>query len=300
MTIDTAINSRLGPSAAAALVRTLPPRRLRQVARRLAHGYGHRSRGRICDCIRHNQATVRDLPSDHPTVDGAVVEVLVNAALSFVDLYGAVAHGRQAVIAACQIDEQARHLADKCLSAGRGLVLVGLHMVGFELLVLRLGLMGYDIQALSDPRPSGSHRKENAVRRRFGLLTTPISRAAVAEAETRLDRNGVVLTGIDIPTDHGEHLPFFGRTARLPTLHAELAIRHGSPVYLVVPQREGDNRYRVQSGQLFNTQAGESTPARVRELTLAVLSAAEEHIANRPGHWKMLRPMWNGRQILDQ
>lgn len=294
MNIESVIHSRLGPAAAGALARVIPPRLTRQLARFLGRSYARFSRGRVCDSIRHNQAMVLGLQVDHPAVDEAVLEVLVNTALGIVDLYGAVARGRRGVMAACQIDEQTRCRGEDFLQAGRGLVLVGPHMVGFELVILRLGLMGYDIQALSDPRPGGSSRSENSVRRQFGLLTTPISRASVADAEVRLNRNGVVLNGIDIPTPHGERMPFFGNDAPMPTLHAELAIRSGSPVFLVVPHREGDNRYRVEAGEVFHNDRREATPARVKELTIAVLEAAEKHIAGRPGHWKMLRPVWHG------
>jgi len=293
MNIDSAIHSRLGPAVAGTLARALPVRLLRKLARFIGRGYARRSRGRVCDSIRYNQAIVRGLPPDHPSVDEAVVDVLVNTALGIVDLYGAVARGRQAVIAACNVDEQTRRRGEECLQAGRGLILVGPHMVGFELLILRLGLMGYDIQALSDPRPSGSHRSENTLRHQYGLLTTPISRSSVADAEARLQSNGVVLTGIDIPTTHGERLPFFGSKAPMPTLHAELAIRNGSPVFFVVPHRVGDNQYRGAAGEVFVTEGGDATPERVKELTLAVLSAAEKQIKSRPGHWKMLRPVWN-------
>jgi len=268
---------------------------LRRMAGPLARGYARHARGRVCETIRHNQAMVRGVSPHHPAVDFAVAEVLVNTALGFVDLYSTVARGRHAVRAACHIDEEVRRRGEECLEAGRGMVLVGPHMVGFELLVLNFGLMGYDAQALSDPRPTGSHRSENAARRRFGLLTTPISRSAIAEAENRLEQNGVILTGVDIPTPHGETLPFFGRAARMPTLHAELAIRHGSPVFLVVPRRDGDNRYRVEVGGVFDGAAGDSTPSRVKELTVAVLSATEDIIAGRPDHWKMLRRVWPDR-----
>lgn len=298
MNIDSVIHSRLGPAAAGALARAVPPRLARQLARILARGYAQHSRGRVCDSIRHNQATVRGLPPNHPAVDAGVAEVLVNTTLGIVDLYGAVARGRQSVIEACHIDDEAIRRAEECLQAGRGLVLVGPHMVGFELLMLRLGLMGYDIQTLSDPRPSGSHRSENALRHQYGLLTTPISRPSVAEAEARLQNNGVVLTGIDIPTTRGEGLPFFGSTAPMPTLHAELAIRNGAPVLLVVGHREGDNRYRGAAGEVFFTEGGNASPERVKDLTLAVLKAAEEQITCRPGHWKMLRPVWRGRTAL--
>lgn len=296
MTIDSAIHSWLGPATAGALARTIPPPMLRRMAAPLARGFAARhARGRVCETIRHNQAMVRGVSPDHRAVDLAVTEVLVNAALGFVDLYSTVARGRRAVRAACHIDEEVRRRGEECLEAGRGMVLVGPHMVGFELLILGFGLMGYDAQALSDPRPTGSHRCENAARRRFGLHTTPVSRSSIAEAETSLERNGVVLTGVDIPTPHGETLPFFGRAARMPTLHAQLAIRHGSPVLLAVPRRDGDNQYRVEIGGVFVSTAGDVTPSRVKELTVAVLSATEAVIASRPDHWKMLRRVWPER-----
>jgi lauroyl/myristoyl acyltransferase len=293
--VDSAIHSRLGPAAAGALARTVPPPLLRVIAIRLARGYVRRSRGELCDAVRHNQAVVRGVSPTHPDAIAGLQEVLVNAALSLVDLYRAVARGRRAVLEMCHIDDEVRRSGDDCLERGRGLILAGLHMVGFELLIVRLGLMGYDVQALSDAHPSASHRSENAVRRRFGVLATPVSRAAVAAAESRLERNGVVVTGVDIPTRRGEALVFFHREARLPTLHAELAIRHGAPICLIVPRRDGDDRYSVEVGQVFLDDGGEPTSSRVRELTQSVLSAAEQAIARRPGHWKMVRPVWPER-----
>jgi len=295
--IDSAIHSNLGPVAAGALARTLPPPLLRWMARLVSRRYARHSQGPVCVSIRHNQATVRGLPPDHPAVDGAVVEVLVNTALGLVDLYSAVSRGRRGVTAACHLDGESRRRVEELLNEGRGLILVGPHMVGFELLILRFGLLGFDALALSDPRPSGSNRSENQLRRQFGMPVTPISRAAVADADACLERNGLILTGIDVPTPHGERLPFFGRTARMPNLHAELSIRHGSPVYLVVPRREGDGRYSGKGEEMFQRDAGEATPERVRELTLAVLAATEKHVAIRPGHWRMVRPVWHGQAL---
>lgn len=228
----------------------------------------------------------------HPEASDGLREVLVNSALALVDLYGAVSRGRQAVMDFCRVDDEVRRAGDDCLGEGRGLILAGLHMVGFELLILRLGLMGYGVQALSDAHPASSHQSENAVRRRYGVSFTPISRSTVAEAEGRLRHNGVILTGIDIPTGHGEVLPFFQREARLPTLHAELAIRHRAPIYLIVPRRDGNESYSVEEGEVFLDESEDPSPSRVRELTQAVLAAAERAIARRPGHWKMLRPVW--------
>jgi len=245
--------------------------------------------------VRRNQAVVRGLAASNPEISEALREVAVNSALGLVDLYSAVARGRRAVLDSCHVADEVHRRCRECLGRGRGLILVGPHMVGGELLTLRAGLMGFDVQALSDAHPAASHRTENAIRERFGVVATPVSRAAVAEAEARLDRNGVVLTGIDVPTRRGERLTFFGREARLPTLHAELALRHGSPIYLLAPRRDGDDSYSVESGDVFEDDSGDAGPSRVRELTLRVLAAAEETISRRPGHWKMVRPVWTER-----
>lgn len=114
----------------------------------------------------------------------------------------------------------------------------------------------------------------------------------MAEAEARLSNNGVILTGIDTPTDHGAPLPFFGRTTRMPTLHAELAIRHGSPTALLVPNRNPNHRYSVTLAYLRDGEKRAVTRTHTNDLAMEILTAAEMHISIRPAEWRVLRPVW--------
>lgn len=289
---DTLLHNRFAPLLASTISRLVPLRLLRPAAAAVARRLSQHLPAPIRQAARANQAVVRGVAADDPALDQAVADLFANVVVGLADLYAAANRGTKGVTAACHVDAAVRERCEACLLPGRGLVLVGLHMVGFELALLRLGLLRHDTQVLSHARPRHSHRSENAVRRRFGLHTTPISRASVAEADARLEGNGIVVTGIDVPTRHGTPLPFFGRTTKMPTLHAELAIRHGSPTALVVPTRGHDHRYSITLVHLRHGRTATSVRSSPIDLAMELVAAAERHISSRPAEWRVLQPVW--------
>jgi lauroyl/myristoyl acyltransferase len=201
--------------------------------------------------------------------------------------------------------------ARQALSNERGTVLVGPHMSNFDLAAQWIASQGFTIQGLSLPRPSTSARVVNALRRRRGILMTPLSVSSLRAAVKRLRAGGIVMTGVDRPVSLMEELvPFFGTPARLPTGHVRLALQANARIVVAccIMEREGQTapgdasgtcRYRIQFAPPLDMEAapGQESSARVshanvRHNVRRVLEIIEGMIRQAPDQWLMFVPVW--------
>ncbi len=289
--IDLA-NSVLGPLTGMLLARLLPARILYPLADRAAHATARRRGRPIVEAIRGNQAVVRGLAPGDPFLEAAAEAVLVHAARGYVDLFRALARGRQAMIDACTMLPELEQALERGRADGRGTVAVSAHLSCFDMLLLTLAARGYEVQGLSYAEPRGSYRVQNRLRRQSGLILTPISPASLRMAFGRLRRGGIVLTGVDRPEPKGEVLTFFGRPARLPVGHARLAIRTRARIVVGAMRSAGLGHYEAAHlGTVDPEEMGSSgrDPRAVSEAVLALLEAA---IRARPEEWLMFFPVW--------
>ncbi len=285
-------NSALGPPAGMLLSRLLPARLIYPLADRAA-SFTARGRGRpIVEAIRCNQAVVRGLSLDDPFLEAAAEAVLVHAARGYVDLFRALARGRQAMIEACTMLPGLQQALEEGHGDGRGTVAVSAHLSCFDMLLLTLAARGYEVQGLAYSDPRGSYRIQNRLRRQSGLILTPISQASLREAMARLKRGGIVLTGVDRPAPQGEVLTFFGRPARLPVGHARLAIRARARIVVGAMRSAGAGRYEAAYLGTVDPEAMGSGGRDARVVSQAVLALLEEAIRARPEEWLMFFPVW--------
>ncbi|MEW6568491.1 MAG: hypothetical protein AB1449_10075 [Chloroflexota bacterium] len=285
-------NSVAGPPVGMALARLLPARIAYRLADRGAEATARRRGLPIVEAIRANQAVVRGLPLDDPSLEAATEAVLVHAARGYVDLFRALAHGQQALIAGCTMMPDLQQALVQGRSDGRGMLAVSGHLSCFDMLVLTLAARGVAVQGLSYADPRGSYRVQNILRRRSGLILTPISQAALRMAFARLRRGELVLTGVDRPAPEGEMLRFFGRLARMPVGHARLAIRTRARILVGAMRSAGQGHYEaVYLGMIDPLEMGREggDPRAVAEAVLALL---ESPIRARPEEWLMFFPVW--------
>jgi KDO2-lipid IV(A) lauroyltransferase len=243
--------------------------------------------------LRANHAVIRDLPYHAPELDGIVREVLRNAGRGYADWYLAMARGPEAVRESIDIDPELLDRIRGALEDERGIVLVGAHMSSFNLLLLKLGLLGLPIQALSYATPRGAVHVDNAVRLKFGVDLTPISMHSLREALRRLQNGGGVMTAVDRPDVGGEILTFFDRPARLPVGHARLALKTDSRVLIGVTHTIAPGRYYVSGSPCIEPERSADMDRDVRALAQHVLSWLERFIRKHPLDWLVYLPVWS-------
>ncbi|OGO15307.1 MAG: hypothetical protein A2Z14_02270 [Chloroflexi bacterium RBG_16_48_8] len=284
--------SRWGPALGLSIVRLIPYRFAYAVGKLLARWVSRNPNAPMNQAIRANQAIVRDLPYDDPGLDQVVYEVMKMNARGFVDFFKAIAGGEKAVRKACVIDEPLKSKIESWVEEDRGLIIIGPHLLGFDIFMLYLGVLGYPIQAISYPDPKGSYFAQNTLRRRFGFNITPLSVQTLREGLRTLQRNEVVMTAVDRPGLGGEALKFFGREVVLPVGHARLAVKTNSRVVAGVPYLDEKGIYHGMGAAIFEPPNTGDEKRDAYEIAQRVLETFEIYIRKWPGNWLMFYPVW--------
>jgi lauroyl/myristoyl acyltransferase len=191
MLINSLAMSRIGPALGMGLARLLP--------RKAAYGLVNLAVQRMVadpknsamiKAIRSNHAVVRGLEYNDPTLKNAAHLVLRNAGCGLTDLFHAMQSSDDQLSKNCIIDSQFIGGIENSIKSNRGLIIVGPHSLGFDMVLLRLGSIGYPVQALSYASPGGSYKAQNRMRAKYGLILTPISVQSLREAFSVLRLGG--------------------------------------------------------------------------------------------------------------
>jgi KDO2-lipid IV(A) lauroyltransferase len=292
MFVNNLAMSRVGSAIALNLLRFIP--------RKLAYFLGFliiKRMARNTDAplihgIRTNQAVVRDLPYDDPALNEAVIEVLKTTVISLVDSMKAVAGGEKVVRRSFIIGEDALKEISSYLEAGRGLVIVGPHLAGFEMFIFYVGIEGLPILGLSYPDPKGSYTTQNTIRRKFGFNIIPVSLRTLRQSFQHLRDGGIVMTAVDRAGLGGEELEFFGRKTVLPIGHARIAVKTGSPLMVGIPAIDEDGMYHGKIIASFVPDPDADEHSEAISLSQKALNAMEPYIRKWPERWLMYHPVW--------
>lgn len=246
--------------------------------------------GRMYSAIRANQAQVRGLSLDDPSLDQAVIAVLRHAGQVYYDLF------RQAFEAhPMALTPHAAHNLQTAIQSGRGLILVGAHLSNFDLGIQYVTSRQIPIQLLSLTEPIGGFQLMNALRANPLCEVTPVSQAALRKAIQRLRAGGIIATGVDRPVPGQlEMLPFFGRPAPLPVGHIRLALKTNARVMAMWCEWSPHRGYLLHAGPLMEMeQYPLPFDELVRHNAVRVLRVLEAAIARRPAQWLMFIPVWS-------
>jgi KDO2-lipid IV(A) lauroyltransferase len=292
MWIRSIAMSRWGPGIGLFLVRLIPYRLAYSVGKILSRWVTRNPKAPMNQAIRANQAIVRGLPYDDPALDSVAYEVMKMNARGFIDFFKAIAGGENTVRKTCVIDEPLKSNLGGWVEGERGLIIIGPHLLGFDIFMLYLGVLGYPIQAISYPDPRGSYIAQNTLRRRFGFNITPLSVQTLRESLRTLQRGEVLMTAVDRPGLGGESLNFFGREVVLPVGPARLAVKTNSRVIAGVPYLDENGIYHGFGADIFDPPNSGDEKKDALEVAQRVLAAFEISIRKWPENWLMFYPVW--------
>ncbi len=288
--LDAIANSSLGVRVVHGLGRATPP------------AVGYRLADRVADAVaaKRDSAMVRAVRSNQWVVSGGMLvgeelqelvrETFRHMAHCLYDLYHVLDESER-LGTLVELDDKMLEWIERSRE-GQSLMLVGAHMSNFDLMGRALAASGLRAQVLSVPEPSKAYRAQNEMRRKMGLDVTPISLGALRAAEKRLARGGCVITGVDRPVPGARQEPlFFGRPAKLPTVHVRLAASTGAPLVAVMCRMRSDGIYRVSATGPMEL-SGENAPAAVKRDAEQVLKIAEDAIKRAPTQWAMPHAVW--------
>ncbi len=294
MTIDLQriLNSSSGLRLASALAYNAPPGLGHRIAALIADLMSSRRGARVVRAIRLNQWVIRGENLDSAALDAAVRETFRQSARSIFDLHhfiGDLEATRRLIV----MDEGTQAMASRSEFEKRGMVAVGLHMSGFDLILQWLCRQGLKPLVFTIAEPKGGRRVEFEQRRELGMNLVPASLSGLRHAAEHLSKGGLVITGIDRPIPDPKVRPiFFGRPSVLPMHHIFMALKAGVPVQIFAAHHRQDGRYHVLSSEVIEM---ERHPDREKEALLnteKVLSIAEDFIRNAPEQWSVPLAVW--------
>jgi KDO2-lipid IV(A) lauroyltransferase len=184
-------------------------------------------------------------------------------------------------------------LLASALEAGRGVILVTLHLGNFDLVGQALSAQGYRLTVpVERMRP---HRLFDFLvkqRTRNGIHLVPVEHASRDLVRALRAGEMVGLAGDRSFAGKTVSVPVFGKTAQLPVGPVSLARRAGCPLLFAVGIRESPGRFRGVVRPVPIADSGDATADDVRNLE-SFVTLMEETVRRFPGQWLAFRPFWN-------
>lgn len=192
-----------------------------------------------------------------------------------------------------ELPESARGALRAALDEGRpAAIAVTAHLGNWELLAQRISLEGFELSAAARANPNPAlGRWLVAERARGGVETLERGRSGLG-LRAALRRRGFIAFLIDQDTKvPSVFVPFFGRSAKTPSVPAELAIRRNLPVVLGLVHREG-LKQRIEVRRIEHADLTGTPTERTLALTARLTAGIEAGIRAHPEQWVWVHERW--------
>ena len=286
------INGPAGISLALGLAQVMPPRQGYWLAKRLGSRFAQLRKNTQVEAVEANQSIVGQGKLSSADLRRITQATFQATARCLYDFYHNIDRPKS-ILELVEIDSSLKkrieeHRASKC-----GLLMASLHFSNFDLALRAAVLSGLRAQVLSLARPVTGTRLQNRIRDLDGMEITPISFTSLQKALRRLKNGGIVVTGIDRPTNDSRFRPvFFGRPSSLPVGYIQLALKTDVPVVVVTGRTLADGHYCVQASDPFPMRRFKDTNEEVLWNTEEILRVVEQIIRWDPKQWSMFYPVW--------
>jgi Kdo2-lipid IVA lauroyltransferase/acyltransferase len=181
---------------------------------------------------------------------------------------------------------------DDALAAGRGAILVSVHLGNWELGGLGMAEKGYRMNILTFREPDAKvNLQRERLRRERGINFIYVdpndkSSLAIIEAINALNRNEVLaILGDRDGSSHTTALEFFGRQVQIPLGPAYLALASGAPVIPVFVPLEGERYAAIMEEPVFFRGERGDRERVIREGAQQIVRVFERYIRAYPDQW---------------
>lgn len=247
---------------------------------------------KVTQAVRVNQWVARGANLDKETLDKVVQETLQNNIRDLYNLYHYV-QMPEATQRLIHLNPLAGELFERPEFAERGLVIVGLHLSGFDLILQSICRQGFKAMILTIPHPQGGRWIEYEMRKKTGMNLIPASVNTLRQAVKHLKQGGMVLTGIDRPVPRSKYRPrFFERPAALPIDYIYLASKAHVPVIIMAAIQQADGKYHVLRSEPIEMEVDSDRERGILRNAENVLNQAEVFIRLAPQQWNVPLPIW--------
>jgi KDO2-lipid IV(A) lauroyltransferase len=286
------LTGRFGVEFVSLLGRAIPARPGYRLADFTADLIARRREWKIVRAVRANQWIVSGERLKGERLNHAVRQTFRATARTIFDIYHYI-DDPTGISHLIVPNQTMRQWIRRPIYGDRGLIIVGLHLSGFDFVLQATCEQGFQPMVLTIPQPQGGRKTEFERRQRRGMNLVPASVGALRQALRHLQAGGMVLTGIDRPSANpGRRPQFFGRPASLPTDHVWLALKAKVPVVIATTIMQADGKYHVLTSDPIEMQAHPDREREIIQNAEAVLSVAEGFIRMAPEQWTMTLPVW--------
>jgi lauroyl/myristoyl acyltransferase len=286
------INNPFAVRLAFFLGKGIPPRIGYPLCNAIGNWSATRHNSKVTQAVRVNQWVARGANLDKETLDQAVRETLQNNVRDLYNLYHYV-QKPEATQRLIHLNPLACELVDRPEYDKRGLVIVGLHLSGFDLILQSICRQGFKGMILTLPDPQGGRWVEYEMRKKTGMNLIPTSVSTLRQAVRHIKKGGMVLTGIDRPIPGSKYRPrFFERPAPLPIDYIYLASKAHVPVVIMAAIQQTDGKYRVLSSEPIEMESDSDRERGILHNAENVLKQAEIFIRLAPQQWNVPLPLW--------
>lgn len=183
---------------------------------------------------------------------------------------------------------------DKCLSRGKGAIVLSAHIGNWELGGSALSMVGYPVNAVV---MTHKNKKVNDffTRQRLTGSVRPIEIGATLRICFKtLKNNGILaLLGDRDFSKSGMRVKFFGKETLMPKGPAAFSYKLGSGIVPCFMVRERGDTFRLVFEEPIFPDCDGPEEAAVKKITERYLPVIESYIKRYPDQWYMFREVWN-------
>ena len=241
--------------------------------------------------ISANLARVLDRPSHGQDVRRAARRAFQNDAKNWVDTLRIGQATREDILRS--IDIQGWEHLEEAAAAGKGVIVIGMHLGNYDFVGHYVVLRGHDLVIPVERMvPERLFTFLLRLRTSKGIQAVPLDRAP--REMLRMLRSGgiVAIMGDRNLAGRGVEAEFFGAPATLPRAPLSLARHSGAPVILAVAARLPSDRFQGYVSALIPLPRSRDVEADEREGARRVAAAMEDVIRGHPDQWLMFTPVW--------
>ena len=286
------LNTDKGLRTALWFGKVVPPGLASAGIRGIARLSARRTKSRMVKAVKSNLSVVLDTPESDPALNRRVANVLYHSGMAGFEFFHKMAHGREALGELVPLPPDLLEMFERQRAAGRGMVAVSAHLGALDLAGVAFTVTDFEVQVISYATPPAGYRLVNEMRSGHGLVITPGSKEALAEATARLQSAGIVFTAVDRPVPPGRQasdVVFFDRPTRLWNGYTKMAFATGALLFFVWVVRTPQGRYELRFNEPIDCA---DPPGDVDFVTSLMLDQAEEAIRANPDQWLMFFPLW--------
>lgn len=246
----------------------------------------------IVQIVRANQWVVSGGSLSAAELDARALQVMQSNARCLFDYYHYFTRPED-VKRLVRFSPKMQAVFDKYKDGGHSAIFIAPHISAFDLAMAAFSICGLKFQALSYPKVNEGYAWQNQLRRRLGMEVTPLNMVALQQARERLQKGGMVLSGLDRPNPESNYKPrFFGCPAALPVFHVRLALRTGSPIIVAAISTQPDGTYLFDCHDPIWMKSHPDPHTEIIQNAERILKIGEAYILKAPEQWAMFYPVW--------